>query len=160
MARLFGIVLLLCVSTPVFAQLNAVQRDERYKVVVNPVRYPQSTPEETMQSVGKALNDQDLVYLMAWLTDPDYVDSRVKPLMDKYQGGTEDERALVAFEELVNQIALHFERQPSLIQELRQFVTEGKWNMELKAIEVPDIQSRRVFLKEVKGRWVLENRQQ
>ena len=160
MSRILGTLFLLCLTTPTFAQVTTLFPEERYKVAENVNRYPQKTPQETLKSIGNALNNKDLVYLMAWLADHKYVDKRVNQLMVKFKGGSEEERALVAFEELVKEISAHFEKQPSLVRELRTFVVKGKWNEKISAFEIPGLQSRRVFLKkDSKDRWMLQNRQ-
>ena len=161
MKWVIGLAAALCLVAGLHGQEKVEgQPEERFKVPVDLVRYPQGTPEQTIASIVKALKEQDLSYLMAQLADPKYVDTRVKELKTRYEKGSDEDRNLVAFDDLVKEVAKHLSDDPSLIRELRRFAKEGKWDAAASAFVLPDLQSRRVFLKKLGERWFLENRQQ
>jgi hypothetical protein len=160
MKWVIGLAAAICLVPVVHGKEKAVGEEERYKVPVNAAFYPQNTPEKTMASIAKALNENDLSYLMGQLADPKYVDARVKELKLRYEKGTNEERDLVAFDDLVKEVAKHFNDDPTLIRELRYFAKDGKWDPATSSFSLEDFPSRRVFLKQIGERWFLENRQQ
>jgi hypothetical protein len=134
----------------------------RYNVEVNLGRYPQKTPQQTLQSVLKAYDDGRMYYLVAQLADPRFVDEKVKEHKQKLgDAGTPEARDLVAFEEVVKDIGGHFRADPSLIRELQRFSAEGTWQVsgERATARLKD-SGRRVNMRKVGERWFLENRQQ
>lgn len=134
----------------------------RFGLDVNPEAYPQGEPKEALRSVIKAINNERIDYLMAHLADPAFVDGKVKEYKTFFQGGTAEARELLAFQRLVAETAGHFARDPVAVKELRRFaeaadfeVMEGKAAGVLKAVA-----GRKVYLKQVGGRWFMEDRQQ
>ncbi len=78
-----------------------------------------------------------------------------------YPGG-DDAKIIGAFERLVRETTLHFQEDPVLIKELRQFAKDAEWEMqENSAVGTLKMgASRKVFLRKLEDRWFLENRQQ
>jgi len=52
--------------------------DIRYGFVSDLRSYPQTTPKEALQSIVKAVIDEQVDYMMAHLADPEYVDGKVQ----------------------------------------------------------------------------------
>lgn len=120
----------------------------RYRVEPNLDAYPQATPKEALQSVVKAIDGQQFDYLLAQLADPQFVDARVKALA----GG---------FPELVRETRTRLGEDPSAVRDLRRFAGDGEVEEagETATVRLKDVKNRAVFLKKVKERWYLENRQ-
>jgi hypothetical protein len=135
---------------------------KRYGVEPEPLRYPQKTPQEALQSVLKTLDNGRIYYLTAHLADPKYVDERVrehvKALGNK---GTPEARAIVAFEKVVQEIGKHFRDDPSLIRQLQKFGREGEWEVkdDRAAVKLKS-GARRAFFRKADNRWFLENKQE
>src|SRR5438270_2540545 len=68
----------------------------RYGVEPELERYPQATPKEALRSVLKAIDAAHFDYLLAQLTDPEFVDLRVKERNGKFDKVVEETRALYA----------------------------------------------------------------
>jgi len=61
---------------------------ERYGVAEDSMKYPQKTPQQALASVLKAIEAKDYRYLLAHLTEPSFVEDRVK----RVYGGQFDEQ--------------------------------------------------------------------
>lgn len=120
----------------------------RYGVEPNLDSYPQASPKECLESVVKAIDGGQFDYLLAQLADPQFVDSRVKTL-----GGD--------FREAVRETKARIGDDPSAAKELRRFAKEGQVEDagDGASIRLKDVKNRAVFVKKVKDRWYLENRQ-
>jgi hypothetical protein len=139
----------------------APKLDKRYGYVHEPILFPQKTPQETLQGVVRAIDSNKIDYLLAHLADPKFVDSRVAEYA-AFQKGSEQAKAIFAFERLVRETALHFQEDPLLVKELRQYVKEGEWDVQ-EGVAIGTLKtasSRRVFLRKLEERWFLENKQQ
>ncbi|MBV9122208.1 MAG: hypothetical protein JO112_02460 [Planctomycetes bacterium] len=121
--------------------------DRRYGFEVDLENYPQATPQDTVKSVLTALNRNQVAYLLAQLTDPAWVDQRVKGL-----GGN--------FEDLVKEVSSKLSANPGAIRDLQRFANDGKWDVkgDTATGSLEDIKDRQVFLRKVGNRWFLENR--
>jgi hypothetical protein len=118
----------------------------RYGVALDSKTYPQTTPQETLTSVLKAVENKRLDYLTAQLADPMFIDDRVKRL---YAGN---------FQEQVEDTATRFD--PSTAKLLGRFLKEGEWMManETANVRLKDVKDRMVFFRKVGARWYLEHR--
>ena len=161
MKRLIGLALW-------FVPLSLAAQDEaapklakRYGYSFEPSLFAQKTPQEAMQSIVKALDGKKIDYLLAHLADPKFVDDRVAEYK-ALQKGKEDARIVLAFERLVRETATHFQEDPLLVKELRQYVKDAEWDVqETSAVgTLKSASPRRVFLRKLEDRWFLENRQQ
>src|SRR5262249_10026156 len=122
----------------------------RYGVEPNLENYPQGTPQETLGSVLKAIEANKINYLLAHLTDPPWVDQRVKQV---HNG---------KFEEMVEETTNKLAHDRGTIKELRRFLTEGTWETSdaTASAQLKDVKNRRVYLRKLEGRWFFESRQQ
>jgi hypothetical protein len=118
----------------------------RYNIEVDLDNYPQATPKDALASVIKAIERKRVEYLLAHLTDPDFVDQRVKDLGGK-------------FPELVREATVKLIDDPEALRKLRRIEKDGEWEMaEGKAsAKVKDVREQ-AFLRKVGERWFLENR--
>ncbi len=119
----------------------------RYGIEADLDNYPQAEPKAALASVLKAIDQKKIDYLLAQLSDPQWVDERVQ----KVHGGR--------FEELVKETAAKLASDPTEVEELRRFLREGTWtendsDAQVSLKEVPD---RQVFLRKIGSRWYLEN---
>jgi hypothetical protein len=136
---------------------------KRYGVELQADRYPQKTPQEALQSVLKAIDNQRVFYLLAHLADPAFVDERVRDI--KKQAGLKGPEAaqdLVAFDQLVKEVSAHFREDPSLIRELRRLAKEGEWQAgdDKASARLKSNPNRRAFFRKLDDRWFLENKQE
>src|SRR5262249_52480762 len=77
--------------------------------------FPQATAKEALPSVLNALEQNKVAYVVAQLTDPDFVDRRVKDVYDGQIDG------------LVREAAIKLADNPGAIKELRRFLMESEW---------------------------------
>lgn len=120
----------------------------RYGLEPDYVNYPQKSPKEALASVLRAIDQRRIDYLLAQLTDPAFVDQRVKAL----NGG---------FAELVRETTAKLGDDPLAVKELRRFLREGEWDEggDAATVKLKDVKGRAVFLRKVNERWFFENRQ-
>jgi hypothetical protein len=120
--------------------------DKRYDIEADLETYPQDTPQKALESVIKAIADKKIDYLLAHLSDPKFVDARVKT-----HG---------SFEEFVKEASDHLAKDPSVVKQFRRFLKDGTWDVnEPKAsAKLKDLKDKGVFLRKVGDRWFLENR--
>jgi hypothetical protein len=121
----------------------------RYGIEPRLQTYPQSTPKETLASVIAAFEARRIPYLLAQLSDPDFVDKRVKEF---YSG---------QFDELVRETSMKLADNPAMVKELRRFLKEGEWEERENAanVKLKDVKNHQVFFRKIGSRWYLENRQ-
>jgi hypothetical protein len=121
----------------------------RYGIEPRLQTFPQNNPKEALASVLAAIEAKRIPYLLAQLTDPDWVDKRVKEIY----GGR--------FDELVAETSMKLADNPAAVKELRRFLKEGEWDEGENAAsaKLKDVKNRQVFLRKVGTRWFLENRQ-
>lgn len=136
----------LCSAAGLLAQGEAKLPPKRYGVEAEPLVYPQDMPKTALQSVLKAIENKRFDYLLAHLTDPEFVDQRVQMV----HGGK--------FEGLVDETTEKLTKNPSTVKQLRRFLAEGEWEMDENraSAQLKDTQDR-VFLKKIKDRWFFEN---
>lgn len=134
--------------------------DKRYGYDVNIDRYPQAKPTDAMQSILKCIQDNQLDYMLAQLADPAFVDKRVAENVTRFQG-KEEAKIVLAFDLLVKQTAEHFRDDPTLVREMKRISEEGEWTVEndQASAKLPILPGRTVNMKQIKGRWFLENKQ-
>lgn len=161
MKRLFGLALVLG-SLPAAGQDEpAPKLAKRYGYSFEPSLFAQKSPQEAMQSIVKALDGKKIDYLLAHLADPKFVDDRVAEYKS-LQKGSDEAKTVLAFERLIRETAVHFQEDPLLVKELRQYLKDAEWDVQ-EAIAVGTLKAaspRRVFLRKLEDRWFLENRQQ
>jgi hypothetical protein len=166
------------------------QLDRRYGIDVNPINYPQKTPQEGLKAIVKALDSGAYEYMLAHLVDPKFVETRVaeyftmmypKELLRKEEEPialAEDkttrlrlevqrdrrlvDRQVLAFGRLVKETRKHFLEDPVLVRELHLLAREGEWDAdETKGTcSLKAVTPRRAFFKTRENRWFMEERQQ
>jgi len=134
---------------------------KRYGYTYEPNLYPQKTPQEALQSVIRALDRGKIDYLLAHLADPKFVDDNITLYASSFKG-SEDARVALAFERLIRETGLHFQEDPLLVKELRQFLKDADWEMQEDSAvgTLKNASPRRVFFRKLEERWFLENKQQ
>jgi hypothetical protein len=139
----------LCLGLFLATGTQEARAAKRYGIEANLDSFPQATPKEALASVIQAIENKRIDYLLAQLTEPDFVDQRVKEVY----GGD--------FDELVKETTTKLNDNPGTLKELRRFLKEGDWeNADTTATaKLKDVKDRQVFMKKVDKRWYLENRQ-
>src|SRR5262245_13732414 len=111
MPRLAGCLLVLALAGSVVAQATKDDKPkedkltDRYGIQPDPRGYPQASPKETLASVLQAIERRRIGFLLAHLTDPQFVDERVK----MYKGD---------FEQLVRETTTKLSDNPNTVAEL------------------------------------------
>jgi len=119
----------------------------RYGIEADLENYPQADAKTAFASVLKAIDNKKIDYLLAQLSDPQWVDNRVQ----KVHGGN--------FDEMVKETTQLLATDPTAVAELRRFLREGTWEgdeMEAR-VSLKDIPDRQVFFRKIEGRWYLKN---
>ncbi len=160
--------ILLCTAAP--AQDEKKKKEpRRFGFDVDETTFAQATPAAAMKSIGLALDRKKVDYLLAHMTDPNYVDYWVDRYKIDFPEGKEEGKRLLAFDRLVRETNDYFRNDPLIVKDLRTFAREAKWeekddiavgvveaNPEKKLEAIP----RKVFLKKIGDRWFLKNEQQ
>jgi hypothetical protein len=141
-------VTLLAFGGGLLAQPVKGPRGERYGISAVRDVYPQSTPQDTLASVVKAIDGRRMDYVLAQLADPDYVDQRVRDVHNGRFSGMVDE----ATEKLA--------RDPGTVSRFRRYIREGEWDVQdstamVRLKDRPDI----VAFRKVGQWWYMDNRQ-
>jgi hypothetical protein len=119
---------------------------KRHGIAADTKKYPQATAKEALASIIKAIKANDYDYLTAQLSDPDFVDDRVKRIYGgKFAEQVEDVRAALG---------------PAALKQLERFLTAGKWSEEKTEamVELEGVRGRCVRLVKKDGRWFLAHR--
>lgn len=119
----------------------------RYGVAPDTDTYPQKTPEAALTSVLQAIQAKKVDYLVAQLSDPAFVDKRVKEV----HGGK--------FVDMVKEVTGKLLDDPDTVPQLRRFLKEGEWEKgdDSASAKLKDSKDR-VFFRKIEDRWYLENR--
>ena len=139
----------------------ALKLAKRYGYQHEQELFPQKTPQESIQSILKALDGKKVDYLLAHLADPKFVDDRIEEYRT-LQKGSDAAKTVLSFERLVRETVAHFQEDPVLVKELRQYLKDAEWEIQ-DATAIATLKSaspRRVFLRKLEDRWFLENKQQ
>ena len=134
------------VSSFVFAQ-QTKEPPKRYGINADLENYPQSDAKTAFASVLKAIDSKKIDYLLAQLSDPQWVDERVQ----KVHGGK--------FESAVKETTDLLTREPGTIEELHRFLRDGTWEGdETEArVTVKDLADHQVSFRKIENRWYLKN---
>lgn len=147
--------MMLTIGCFLFVVAGAVGQDTderpamRYGLNAHMREFPQGTPKEALASVIHAMEDGRIDYLLAQLSDPVFVDNRVKQVY----GGK--------FEDLMSETRTKLNDNPAVLKELRRFLQDGEWQIaDTKAsVQLKDVKSHQVYLKKIEDRWFFENKQ-
>jgi hypothetical protein len=147
MRRAFPFALGLIVVTAAAAQDKKAEAPAaRYGIAADPETYPQVSAKQTLASIAKALERKRIEYVLAHLTNPDYVDDAVQKL-----GGKLDE--------LVAAVGAHMADHPKETQALIRILKEGavdETGTTAKATH-KDVPGRQITLVQRDGRWFMNN---
>lgn len=123
----------------------------RYGVVADINTFPQTTAKEALSSTIKAIDQRRFDYLLAHLTDPDWLEQRIKQTTRGGQAG---------FDQVVREVSAKLTEDPASVAELKRFRSQGEWEEAdtTATVKLADVKDRAVFLKKVESRWYLENR--
>jgi hypothetical protein len=121
----------------------------RFQVIYDPGNYPQTTPQEALGSIIKAIGRERYDYLVAHLLDPTFVDNRLRS--DN-----------ITPDQLGKDVKAHLLEDPDLVKSLRRFLDEGEFSSGASQVTVrlKDVKDKQVYLKKVGTRWYMENRPQ
>jgi hypothetical protein len=136
-------VLLVLVSASV---AHAEPGTRRYGIDLDLKSYPQSSPQETLSSVLKAIENKRVDYLLAYLADPEFVDRRVKE-----SGGK--------FEDLVKETQAKLVDDPGPAKLFRRFLKDGAWEIGPTDATAShkEVKDRVILFHKMDGRWFLKN---
>jgi hypothetical protein len=143
-----GYLLMLCPAAA--AQDTTDERPAmRYGLNAHLREFPQGTPKEALASVILAMEQGRIDYLLSQLSNPEFVDSRVKQV----HGGK--------FVDLVGETRTKLNDNPAVIKELRRFLQDGDWQIadNTASVQLKDLKNRQVHLKKIGERWFFENKQ-
>jgi len=121
------------------------QEGTRYGVPLELATYPQGRPQETLASVLKAIAAKRLDYVVAQLSDPAFIDYRVKTFGGRFPEQVEDTRARL---------------DPNTVKLLQRFSQDGEWQVADKEAMVllKDVKDRSLFFQKIDDRWFLLHR--
>ncbi|SRR5579884_3948302 len=133
-----GLVLLVAV-----AALAADAPAQRFGVAADPKTYPQSTPEEALASVLKAIEQKRPEYIVAQLADPQFVDRRVRE---------------TSYDDLLAETTAKLIDDPGAAKQLRAFLEKGAWTKEddSASVSLKEGSDRTVSFCRADGRWFLK----
>jgi hypothetical protein len=125
----------------------ALAQNTRYNVDYDSNSFPQDTPKTALASVLRALNERRVDYLLAQLTDPEFVDDQV---VNVYAG---------KFDELVKAVKMKLSNDPDILKNLARFASDGDWEMGETAasVKLKDLREK-VFFRKIGSRWFFENK--
>lgn len=135
---------------PIFIALVAGGQDtpaKRFEIAADLKAFPQTTAKEALASVLKAIEAKRVDYILAQLADPEWVDRRVQA-----NGGS--------FAALVEESTAKLVGDPAMKKRLRKYLDDGQWETvgAAASVHLKDVDDQAVYLRNVGGRWYLENR--
>jgi hypothetical protein len=147
--RAVALLVALAALAPAWPRQAPDKQPVRYGVEADLEKYPQDAPPRALASVVKAIQGNQIGYLLAQLSDPAFVDKRVQEV----HGGK--------FEEMVRETMKKLADNPAALKELQRFAKEAEWDPvdDTAMAQLKDVKDRRVFMRKIQGRWYLENRQ-
>jgi hypothetical protein len=120
---------------------------KRFGIDADLENYPQADAKTAFASVMKAIDNQKIDYLLAQLSDPQWVDERVQ----KVHGGK--------FDEAVKETTQLLTNDPGTIEELRRFLRDGTWGGDdtEARVSLKDMPDHQVSFRKIDTRWYLKN---
>ena len=117
----------------------------RFGVKADLEAYPQGSAKEVMKSIATALERTRTDYILAHLTDPVFVDSRVKEFKGDFEGLVRDTEEHLA--------------DPKRRQEFLRFLKEGtvEESGTTAKVTLKDVPKKQMSFRQTGGRWFLEN---
>jgi hypothetical protein len=136
----------LVLAIVVFAQdKKSEQPPPRFNIQADLQTYPQGSAKQTLASIAEAVRRTRIDYVLAHLTDPAFVDSKVTQF-----GGN--------FDALVREVEEHL-KDPKHSQEFHRFLKEGtvEESGTTAKVTLKDLPKRQMTLKKTGDRWFLDN---
>ncbi|HEV3146976.1 MAG TPA: hypothetical protein VGZ47_24015 [Gemmataceae bacterium] len=136
----------LAILLPVFGQEKKPESPpDRYGVKADVEAYPQGSAKEAMKSIATALERTRVDYLLAHLTDPVFVDAKVREFKGDFQAFVRDSDEHLS--------------DPKKRQEFLRFLKEGTVQESGTTAKVthPDVPKKQMTFRQSGGRWFLEN---
>lgn len=126
---------------------QAKEPPKRFGIEADLENYPQADAKTAFASVLKAIDNKKIDYLLAQLSDPQWVDERVQ----KIHGGK--------FEEAVKETTQLLTQEPATMEELRRFLREGTWGGDdtEARVSLKDVPDHQVSFRKIETRWYLKN---
>lgn len=120
--------------------------ETRYTVAPDLVQFPQGTPQETLESILNAIGKKRIDYILAQLSDPEFVDRRVA-----IYGGK--------FDALVEESSAKLKPDSPAVKQLWSFLKVGEWKIgeQSASAQLKDVPDRAVLMKKIGARWFMEN---
>lgn len=115
---------------------------ERYGQEVDLRLYPQSTPQQAIESVIEAMKAADITYMLAHLVSPTEVDRKLK--------GDRD-----AFRKLA--VKATPEKTKAMVTELQKLLDDGTWTMRRNLCWATIDGTRDLTLERIGRRWFMHN---
>ncbi len=115
---------------------------ERYGQEVDLRLYPQSTPQQAIESVIEAMRAADITYMLAHLVSPTEVDRKLK--------GDRD-----AFRQLA--VKATPEKTKAMVTELQKLLDDGTWTMRRNLCWATIDGTRDLTLERIGRRWFMHN---
>ena len=133
----------------------------RFGIDLDTKSFPQSNPKEALGSVVKAISDNRIDYLLAFLADPEFVDKHVAKYANQLDPSLKQaSKVNAAFDRLVKETTENFLDDPSKVKELKRFLADGEWDEGKSAFTLRNLKARSVFMKRLPNeRWVLLDRE-
>ena len=152
----------LCAVSLAQDEVKAKKTPQRFGFDADDITYPQKTPKDAMASIALALDRKRVDYMLAQLADPVYVEYWIERYKTEFTLGKEDARRLLAFDRLTRETSQYYQNDPLIQKDLRVFAKQAEWKEEGESAvgTVETIPARKVFLRKIGERWLLENRQQ
>jgi hypothetical protein len=115
----------------------------RFGVEADLKTFPQGTPQESLASVLKAIEQKRADYVIAQLADPEFVDRRVKE---------------TSYEDVLAEAAAKLVDSPAAAKQLRAFLKDGKWEVEgsTASVSLKEVGDLSAFFCKADGRWFLK----
>ena len=152
-------VVAILVPALIFAQERVLS--PRFGFEFNPNFYPQKTPQETLESITKAIDNKRIDYMLAHLADPLFVDQAVTDYQNAIPKGSDKAKLFLAFDRLMAETTQYLVEDPTVLRELRRFAKDAEWDTkeDVAVGTLKTLQGRKVFLRKYEERWFLENKQ-
>lgn len=173
---------LLVLSSSASAQLS---EKREYGILFTPELYPQATPRQAIGSVLRALDKDRFEYLVAFLLEPGYVREQLQITSARFDQAARarieteqlDKKGFDSgfirkrirelseqanFDNLAQRIKDKLASDPESVKELRKLHREGEIVEagDRATLSHPDIKDRKLFFRNVNGRWFIENKMQ
>jgi hypothetical protein len=180
-----SILVLACLVAMSPCAVGQIKEERQFGVLFTPELYPQATPRQALGSLMRALEKERYEYLVAFLLERNYVREQLqitsayfeKIAREHVEGERLDKQGFderfirkrarelaeqAGFENLARRVKDKLAGDPEALKELRKLYREGEVveAADRASLIHPDIKDRRLFFRNVNGRWYIENKMQ